>query len=164
MDCCSRLYQPFRPWSCSMTPHSSSLRCPSRRRVRQTAWQCSQAAQLRQDRSPAGKPQLHQFVSIRGHSWFKTNPSHLRLSVKIRVHPWRKKQPCRRTLGLPSAARLLNFELVHFPARLRGFACDQQPATCPGCTAAAGKPQLHRFVSIRVHSWFKTTHPPCDYP
>jgi len=26
----------------------------------------------------------------------------------------------------------------------------------PGCTAPAVKPQLHQFVAIRVHSWFKT--------
>ena len=29
---------------------------------------------LQQHRSRAGKPELHQFVSIRVHSWFKTNP------------------------------------------------------------------------------------------
>ena len=60
------------------------------------------------DRSRAGKPELHLFVSIRVHSWFKTPPnSPLRLSVKIRVHPWQKKPPwyCQPRTHTPADSR-----------------------------------------------------------
>ncbi|MCE2795023.1 MAG: hypothetical protein LW816_06825, partial [Planctomyces sp.] len=52
-------------------------------------------AYTQQHRSRAAKPELHRFVSIRVHSWFKYHSP--RLSVKIRVHPWRKKHPWQRT-------------------------------------------------------------------
>ena len=70
---------------------------------------------------------------IRVHSWFQTTPAFLlRLSVSIRVHPWR-------TSLIPP-----------------------WPGTCSRNSinrSRAGKPDLHLFVSIRVHSWFQTTPP-----
>ena len=84
-------------------PNTDPCAFTSRRQVSPTA--CKAQAPVPQtpdvpkarNRSRAGKPELHQFVPIRVHSWFKTAPhscpfvvqyNPLRLSVAIRVHPW----------------------------------------------------------------------------
>ena len=81
---------------------------------------------------------------IRVHSWLKTAPpfvfirgskpplqSPLRLSVQIRVHPWR------------------NGPVPPWPRACSGNTINR---------SRAGKPELHQFVFIRVHSWLKN-HP-----
>ncbi len=83
-------------------------------------------------------------MSIRVHSWLKTAPafvfirgskpplqSPLRLSVQIRVHPWR------------------NGPVPPWPRACSGNTINR---------SRAGKPELHQFVFIRVHSWLKN-HP-----
>jgi hypothetical protein len=99
----------------------------------------------------------HVFVFIRG-----SNHVSLRLSVKIRVHPWRRKHPWHRTRGLPSAARQPNTErqtyAIPFAASRETISLQNYPsADTQQHRSWAGKPELQKFVSIRVHSWFKTT-------
>jgi len=90
----------------------------------------------RQHRSRAGKPQLHQFVPIRGHSWFKTNPHE---APAAQISGWKARAASIRAHSWPFVVQKRT-RTKHRQHRSR-----------------AGKPQLHQFVPIRVHSWFKTT-------
>ena len=139
------------PHSCPFVPIRGSNNTPREAPSRQISGWKARAAFIRadscsfvvqktplakplQDKSPAGKPDLHSFVSIRVHSWFKTplakplrdksraGKHELHSFVPIRVHSWFKT---------PLAKPLRD-------------------------KSRAGKPDLHSFVSIRVHSWFKT--------
>jgi hypothetical protein len=89
-----------------------------------------------QDRSRAGKPELHEFVSIRAHSWFKTT---------------RSRSPSTTDLGLERPTYMNSWPFVF----IRGS--KPHPAKPLHDRSQAGRPTLHEFVSIRVHSWFKTT-------
>ena len=164
-------------------PNTEPCVFTSRRQVSPTA--CKAQAPVPQtpdvpkarNRSRAGKPELHQFVLIRVHSWFNTALGDCPLRVRPSVGPG--------TRGLPSAARppKPNTEPCVFTSRrqVSPTACKAQapvPQTpdVPNARdrSRAGKPELHPFVSIRVHSWFKTgpafvsirglKHPPHSCP
>ena len=105
------------------TPHS----CPF-------VVQKTPVAKPLQDRSPAGKPDLHSFVSIRVHSWFKKHPSRSLFGTD---------------LGLESPSYFHSWFIRGSKQPLAKPLRDRSPA---------GKPELHEFVPIRVHSWFKK-HP-----
>ncbi len=125
------------------------------------------AAKTLQGRSRARKPELQKFVSIRVHSWFKMTrceePSGQisgwkARATKIRVHSCSfvvQKHPQRRPfstdLGFESPSHRNSCPFVS----IRGL---KRPAakTLQGRTRA-GKPELQKFVIIRVNSWFKTT-------
>ena len=122
---------------------------------------------------PTAQPQQHRtsaqaraasFVSIRIHSWFKSHL--LRLSVNIRVHPWRKRRPWQANCLRDFAASREPNSLQSYPAtrqqrtqaqaRTASFVSirgSKLPLTKPRQDRSrAGKPELHSFVSIRVHS------------
>ena len=114
------------------------------------------AAKPLQDRSRAGKPDLHKFVSIRVHSWFKTTPCvspaatpALHEFVPIRVHSWFKTTRRVSPAALPALHEFVSIRVHSW--------FKTPPCVSPAATAA-----LHEFVVIRVHSWFKTT--PCVSP
>ena len=133
---------------------------------------CLSPAKLLQNGSRAGKPELRVFVFIRVHSWIQTDPS--------RFLPAPPRQSCfRMDLGLESPSYIDScFIRVHswfqttpaFLLRLsvsirvhpwRTSLIPPWPRTCSRNSinrSRAGKPDLHLFVSIRVHSWFQT---PC---
>jgi hypothetical protein len=115
------------------------------------------AAKPLQDRSRAGKPDLHKFVSIRVHSWFKTthcvSPAATARAARIRGyscsfvvqnHP--PRSPFRTDLGLESPTYINSCPFVFIRGSKPPPAFHPQP-----------QPALHEFVSIRVHLWFKTT-------
>ena len=119
-------------------------------------------------RSRARKPKLQKFVPIRVHSWFKKNtharsPQHrsrarkpeLQKFVLIRVHSWFKKHhsrgPFRADLGLESPSYRNSCPFVFIRGSKSPAAKTLQDRS------RAGKHELQKFVSIRVHSWFKTT-------
>jgi ribosomal protein S27AE len=116
------------------------------------------AAKPLQDRSRAGKPDLHKFVSIRVHSWFKTTTLRFTRShcpaARIRGYSCPfvvQNHPLRLTRS--HCPRCMNSRLF---VSIRG---SKPPAAKPlQDRSRAGKPDLHKFVFIRVHSWFKTTH------
>ena len=112
------------PHSCPFVPIRGSNNTPREAPSRQISGWKARAAFIRadscsfvvqktplakplQDKSPAGKPDLHSFVSIRVHSWFKTplakplrdksraGKHELHSFVPIRVHSWFKKHPAR---------------------------------------------------------------------
>ncbi len=80
-------------------------------------------------------PSYMTFVSIRVHSWFRTT---------------RSEEPFGAVLGLESPSYKNSCPFVS----IRGSETSAAK-TLPG-RSRAGKPELHEFVSIRVHSWFKT--------
>jgi hypothetical protein len=108
------------PHSCPFVPIRGSNNTPREAPSRQISGWKARAAFIRadscsfvvqktplakplQDKSPAGKPDLHSFVSIRVHSWFKTplakplrdksraGKHELHSFVPIRVHSWFNK-------------------------------------------------------------------------
>ena len=93
------------------------------------------AAKTLQDRSLAAKPELQKFVSIRVHSWFKKHPPRRPFRTDLRLECPSYKNSWSFVVQKTSAAKSLQ-------GRSR-----------------TGKPELQKFVSIRVHSWFKK-HPP----
>jgi len=125
------------------------------------------AAKTRQGRSRAGKPELQKFVHIRVHSWFKNtrseDPSAQIASWKARAakirahscpfvaqkHPQRR--PCSTDLGLESTSCKNSCPFVSIRGSKTPAAKTQQDRS------RAGKPELQKFVPIRVHSWFKNT-------
>jgi hypothetical protein len=94
------------------------------------------AAKTLQDRSRAGKPELQKFVSIRVHSWFKIT---------------RREDPGRADLGLESPSYKNSCPFAFIRGSKTPAAKTLQDRS------RAGKHELQKFVSIRVHSWFKTT-------
>ena len=71
-------------------------------------------------------------------------------SDKLPVHPWLKK-PLNTSSPLPPPPHSYSF------VSIRGS--TPTPHAPRQDRSRAGKPELHSFVPIRVHSWFKTTHP-----
>jgi hypothetical protein len=110
------------------------------------------AAKPLQDRSRAGKPDLHKFVSIRVHSWFKTTPcvspaataraARIRgysCSFVVQNHP--PRSPFRTDLGLESPTYINSCPFVFIRGSKPPPAFHPQPQ--PRCTNS------WLFVSIR---------------
>ena len=125
-------------------------------------------AKTLQGRSRAGKPELQKFVSIRVHSWFNTTTLAKTLQGRsragkpelheIRVHSCPfvvqndpQRRPCRTDLGLESTSYKNSCPFVSIRGSKRPSAKTLQDRS------RAGKPELQKFVPIRVHSWFKNT-------
>jgi hypothetical protein len=119
---------------------------------------------------PQPQPSLHEFVVIRVHSWFKTTPSE---APSRPISGWKAhttasrahscpfvvqndppRSPLRTDLGLesPSCIHSCPFVVQNDPPR-SPFRTDL------GLEPRAAFIRVHScpFVSIRVHSWFKTT-------
>ena len=125
-------------------------------------------AKTLQDRSRAGKPELHE---IRVHSrsfvvqydntrkatsgqisGWKARATEIRVhscSFVVQNHPQRR--PCRTDLGLESTSYKNSCPFVSIRGSKRPAAETLQNRS------RAGKHELQKFVPIRVHSWFKTT-------
>jgi hypothetical protein len=97
-----------------------------------------------QHRSRVRKPKRQKFVPIRVHSWFK------------KKHP--RKVPAAQISGSKARATKIRAHSCSFVVQNNTHAKPLQHRS------RDRKPELQRFVSIRVHSWFKTTptRSPCS--